>query len=92
MTDGFDRIAGASLEHGVGMTTRTTGQKILIGIEQGRGTPQDIELLRAHTRWLGPGRTFCAHAPGAMEPLQSALKYFGDEFTARVNAPKQATG
>jgi NADH-quinone oxidoreductase subunit F len=67
-------------------------EKILIGIEQGRGTPQDIELLRAHTRWLGPGRTFCAHAPGAMEPLQSALKYFGDEFTARVNAPKQATG
>jgi NADH-quinone oxidoreductase subunit F len=25
---------------------------------------------------LGPGKTFCAHAPGAVEPLQSAIKYF----------------
>jgi hypothetical protein len=35
MTDGFDRIAVAFPEPGVGMTTRTTGQKILIGIAVG---------------------------------------------------------
>jgi NADH-quinone oxidoreductase subunit F len=29
---------------------------------------------------LGPGNTFCALAPGAMEPLQSALKYFREDF------------
>jgi NADH-quinone oxidoreductase subunit F len=65
-------------------------EKILIRIEQGNGTPQDIELLRQHTKWLGPGRTFCAHAPGAMEPLQSALKYFPEEFERRVRARKTA--
>jgi len=29
---------------------------------------------------LGPGNTFCALAPGAVEPLQSALKYFREDF------------
>ncbi|MBN9931349.1 hypothetical protein HZD82_22850, partial [Pantoea agglomerans] len=33
-------------------------------------------------RQLGPGKTFCAHAPGAVEPLQSAIKYFREEFEA----------
>jgi NADH-quinone oxidoreductase subunit F len=32
------------------------------------------------THFLGPGKTFCPHAPGAMEPLQSALKFFRGEF------------
>jgi NADH-quinone oxidoreductase subunit F len=63
-------------------------EKILIRLEQGNGTPQDLELLRQHTKWLGPGRTFCAHAPGAMEPLQSAMKYFPEEFERRVRAPQ----
>lgn len=63
-------------------------EKILIRIERGDGTPQDIELLKMHTRLLGPGRTFCAHAPGAMEPLQSALKYFPEEFERRVKQPQ----
>ncbi|MDM4771354.1 NADH-quinone oxidoreductase subunit NuoF [Solimonas sp. SE-A11] len=54
--------------------------KILRAIENGQGKTGDIEQLSKMTRWLGPGRTFCAHAPGAMEPLQSAIKYFRDEF------------
>jgi NADH-quinone oxidoreductase subunit F len=33
-----------------------------------------------HTRFLGAGRTFCAHAPGAMGPLESALKHFPEDF------------
>src|SRR5690606_16506753 len=32
-----------------------------------------------------PGNTFCALAPGAMEPLQSGLKYFMHEFEEHVN-------
>jgi len=36
------------------------------------------------TRYMGPGNTFCALAPGAVEPLQSGLKYFMDEFEAHV--------
>ena len=59
-------------------------EKILIEIENGRGRPQDLELLQQQTRLLGPGRTFCAHAPGAMEPLQSALKHFPDDFKALI--------
>ena len=37
-------------------------------------------LLQFQTKYMGPGNTFCAHAPGAMEPLQSGLKYFHDDF------------
>ena len=59
-------------------------ERLLEDIEAGRGRPQDIEVLKLHTRMLGPGRTFCAHAPGAMEPLQSALKFFPNEFTSRT--------
>lgn len=54
--------------------------KIMRAIEKGEGQPGDIETLEQLTRFLGPGKTFCAHAPGAMEPLQSALKFFRGEF------------
>jgi NADH-quinone oxidoreductase subunit F len=54
--------------------------KLLQAIESGKGQTGDIEVLEQMTRQLGPGKTFCAHAPGAMEPLQSALKFFRAEF------------
>lgn len=54
--------------------------RALEAVESGHGEPQDIERLQAHTRLLGPGNTFCALAPGAMEPLQSALRYFQEDF------------
>jgi NADH-quinone oxidoreductase subunit F len=54
--------------------------QVLRALERGEGRPGDLGLLERMTRDLGPGRTFCAHAPGAMEPLQSALKFFRDEF------------
>ena len=56
--------------------------KILQALEAGRGQAEDLEVLHKLTRWLGPGKTFCPHAPGAMEPLQSALKFFRPEFEA----------
>ncbi|HEX9784141.1 MAG TPA: NADH-ubiquinone oxidoreductase-F iron-sulfur binding region domain-containing protein, partial [Opitutaceae bacterium] len=55
-------------------------EKILRAFEEGDAIEDDIALLRHHARMLGPGRTFCAFAPGAVEPLQSALKYFEDDF------------
>ncbi|MDQ2694829.1 MAG: NADH-quinone oxidoreductase subunit NuoF, partial [Pseudomonadota bacterium] len=58
--------------------------RILDALEAGRGRAEDLDLLTLHTRLLGPGRTFCAHAPGAMEPLQSALKYFRDDFERHI--------
>jgi NADH-quinone oxidoreductase subunit F len=59
-------------------------EKILLAIEEGQGQPQDIGLLEMHSRLLGPGNTFCALAPGAVEPLQSALKYFREDFDQHI--------
>jgi NADH-quinone oxidoreductase subunit F len=53
---------------------------LLQDIVEGRGRPEDLDTLSRLTRMLGPGNTFCALAPGAMEPLQSALKYFREDF------------
>jgi NADH-quinone oxidoreductase subunit F len=59
--------------------------RILQAMEEGQGREEDIDILNFHTKYLGPGNTFCALAPGAMEPLQSALKYFGDDFKKHIS-------
>ncbi len=64
--------------------------KVLQAIERGEGVDGDIEMLEQTTRFLGPGKTFCAHAPGAMEPLQSALKYFRDDFERGIQCVEPA--
>lgn len=58
--------------------------KLLRALEAGEGRAEDIDLLTQLTKNLWIGKTFCAHAPGAMEPLQSALKYFRHEFEAGI--------
>ena len=63
-------------------------EKILHAIEDGKGEQKDLEILQSHTKWLGPGMTFCALAPGAMEPLQSALKYFKEDFERHISDKK----
>ncbi len=60
-------------------------EKILSAIENGEGQPEDIGNLELHCKFLGPGNTFCALAPGAVEPLQSALKYFREDFELHIN-------
>lgn len=60
-------------------------EKILASFEEGKAELHDMEILEYHTKYLGPGNTFCAHAPGAMEPLQSGLKYFHDDFIKHIN-------
>ena len=59
--------------------------RILQGLEQGEGEPGDLEILDRHTHLLGFGRTFCALAPGAIEPLQSALHYFREDFQRHID-------
>ncbi len=59
-------------------------RNILTSLEDGDGVDSDLALLQRHVHYLGPGNTFCAFAPGAMEPLQSALKYFGDDFIRQI--------
>jgi NADH-quinone oxidoreductase subunit F len=63
--------------------------RLLSALERGEGKPGDIETLERLCRFMGPGRTFCAHAPGAVEPLQSAIRYFRHEFEAGVAPPAE---
>jgi NADH-quinone oxidoreductase subunit F len=58
--------------------------RILESLEQGKGEAKDLEILEEHVRLLAPGRTFCALAPGAVEPLGSALKLFRDDFEQHI--------
>lgn len=57
---------------------------ILDAIEKGEGRPEDLELLEQHTDSLWLNKTYCALAPGAMEPLKSALKIFRDDFMRHI--------
>jgi NADH-quinone oxidoreductase subunit F len=59
-------------------------RRCLEALEAGEGEMSDIEILEEHAKALAPGRTFCALAPGAMEPLASALKLFREDFVDHV--------
>ncbi len=63
-------------------------ERILKSIEDGEGREGDLDILLEHTIGLGPGMTFCALAPGAMAPLQSALKYFKEDFQLHIKEKK----
>jgi NADH-quinone oxidoreductase subunit F len=58
--------------------------RILKAIEEGNGRPGDLDRLALHCRLLAPGNTYCALAPGAAEPLQSALRYFRADFQRHI--------
>jgi NADH-quinone oxidoreductase subunit F len=58
--------------------------KLLDAIENGKGKMEDLDILTFQTHYMAPGNTFCALAPGAMEPLQSALKYFKGDFEKHI--------
>lgn len=60
-------------------------EKILSSIEKGDGRPGDMGILESQVRYMAPGHTFCAHAPGAMEPLQSGMKYFREDFLRHIH-------
>jgi len=58
--------------------------KALEALESGVGEQSDIEMLDRLAALIAPGNTFCALAPGAAEPLTSALRYFRDDFERHV--------
>jgi NADH-quinone oxidoreductase subunit F len=58
--------------------------RVLEALERGEGKERDLELLLQQGRLLGPGNTFCALAPGAAEPLVSAVKHFREDFERHV--------
>ena len=52
--------------------------------EAGQGGEKDLNILKEQVEYMGPGRTFCALAPGATAPLGSGLKYFEDDFKEHI--------
>ena len=63
-------------------------EHVLRDIEDGNGRMEDLGSLEFHTRWLQPKHTFCALAPDAMEPLQSGLKLFREDFERHITEKK----
>jgi len=59
-------------------------EDIFRDFEAGRGNEKDLQILHDHVDYLGPGRTFCALAPGATAPLGSGLKYFKEDFERHI--------
>lgn len=60
--------------------------QVLDDIELGRGRAADLLTLKDQVAFIGAiGNTHCALAPGAMEPLQSAMKYFADDFQRHID-------
>jgi NADH-quinone oxidoreductase subunit F len=57
---------------------------LLGDIEEGRGRREDLDVLEEHTWLLKMRHTYCALAPGAMEPLQSALAFFKSDFERHI--------
>jgi NADH-quinone oxidoreductase subunit F len=58
--------------------------EIFQSFENGFGNEKDLQILHEHVEYLGPGRTFCALAPGATAPLGSGLKLFKEDFDQHI--------
>ncbi|HVO60684.1 MAG TPA: NADH-ubiquinone oxidoreductase-F iron-sulfur binding region domain-containing protein, partial [Terriglobales bacterium] len=59
-------------------------ERILRSMEDGQGKPGDLDKLASQANMWSPGNTFCALAPGAADPLQTAMKYFRADFERHI--------
>ncbi len=59
--------------------------EIFRAFEAGKGSHRDLAILEEHVDYLGPGKTFCALAPGATAPLGSGLRYFREDFERHIS-------
>jgi NADH-quinone oxidoreductase subunit F len=57
---------------------------LLEELEEGRGQPGDIEVLREGVWFMQSDKCFCDLAPGATQPLESALRLFPDDFARHL--------
>jgi NADH-quinone oxidoreductase subunit F len=57
---------------------------LLEGLEEGRGRSEDLDVLAEQVWFMGSDKTFCDLAPGAMQPLEAALRLFRDDFRRHV--------
>ncbi|MDG2089138.1 MAG: NADH-quinone oxidoreductase subunit NuoF [Arenicellaceae bacterium] len=59
--------------------------QVLDDIDTGKGMKVDMVTLKNQVRFIGAiGNTHCALAPGAMEPVSSAMKYFAEDFETHI--------
>lgn len=58
--------------------------EILTRIEQGKGSHEDLVQLHELCDFMWLGKTHCALAPGAVEPLKSAMRYFKEDFEQHI--------
>ena len=58
--------------------------EILTRIEQGKGSHKDLAQLNELCDFMWLGKTHCALAPGAVEPLKSAMRYFKEDFEQHI--------
>jgi NADH-quinone oxidoreductase subunit F len=58
--------------------------QILAAMETGQGRQSDLAVLADMPGRMGPGKTFCGLAPGAMASLETGLKMFAQDFTRHV--------
>lgn len=60
--------------------------QVLGNIESGNGIKADMTTLKRQVKFIGAiGNTHCALAPGAMEPVSSAMKYFAEDFQRHID-------
>jgi len=59
--------------------------EVLTRIENGSGRKEDLDTLHNLCDFMWLGKTHCALAPGAVEPLKSALRYFHDDFEQHID-------
>lgn len=58
--------------------------EILTRIERGKGDHKDLVQLDELCDFMWLGKTHCALAPGAVEPLKSAMRYFKEDFEQHI--------
>jgi NADH-quinone oxidoreductase subunit F len=58
--------------------------ELLTRIEKGQGTQDDLVSLAELCDFMWLGKTHCALAPGAVEPMKSALRYFKKDFDQHI--------
>jgi len=71
-------------------------EEVLHKMETGEAQPEDMDILNQQARfidWWGSdsnsnGNTHCPLAPGAIEPLATAMEYFADDFARHLTDKK----
>jgi NADH-quinone oxidoreductase subunit F len=62
-------------------------EEVLGEIEAGRGLQGDLELLLEQAKFIGPN-SFCALALGAVQPLESSLALFRNDYEEHIRMKK----